>query len=350
MKKTGVILIIAFITVGIFFSGCLSEDENNAESNSVKTGASDYYPHSTGTKGEDSYPQDTQTYPQDTQTGNKVTDGDIVFDEAIEFDTVYTVTSNQGDIVDISATSSAPASYVCLDEEGYNLLMNDGDSSDIGSHIIDEFSVYDTETYHQSITFNQDGALYLAVLQPDGSVSISGHIKAVRYSASGSGSSTPSTYDPQNEEVQENGGNENNRGTQGVKNTYTAWDMDFDENDASSLIYQVDLIPGDTIEVTAETNIPANFISGDDQFAMCYIVGDGNLDSYLVSDMDHGSVYQEESYSNARYYELTKEMNRNFFSLAIQNPAGDSSLTGHIKVVVHSKYTEAEHDTTMSSY
>ena len=100
------------------------------------------------------------------------------------FDGAYTITSKQGDVVDISASSSAPAVYICLDEEGYNLLTNDDDSDDFGSHIIDEFSAGDTKTYHQSISFNQDGAFYLVILKSDDNMPISGHIKAVRYSAS----------------------------------------------------------------------------------------------------------------------------------------------------------------------
>jgi len=101
---------------------------------------------------------------------------------------------------------------------------------------------------------------------------------------------------------------------------------------------------GDTVEVEATSNLPVNFISGDDQFYQSYLMGSGNVNSFMNDGMDKGSVYQEESYSGSTYYSLNKEMNRKSFNLIIQNPEGDSSLEGHIKIVVHSQYTKSEHD------
>ena len=56
----------------------------------------------------------------------------------------------------------------------------------------------------------------------------------------------------------------------------------------------------------------------------------------MNNGMDKGSVYQEESYSGATFYSLNKKMDRKSFNLIIQNPKRDSSLEGHIKIIVHS--------------
>jgi len=133
------------------------------------------------------------------------------------------------------------------------------------------------------------------------------------------------------------------QGTQGVDNTYTPIDMDFDyEYGATGLMYCTDLMKGDTVEVEATSNLPVNFISGDDQFYVSYLMGSGNVNSFMNNGMDKGSVYQEESYSGATFYSLNKKMDRKSFNLIIQNPKRDSSLEGHIKIVVHSQFTKAQ--------
>jgi len=151
--------------------------------------------------------------------------------------------------------------------------------------------------------------------------------------------------DTDSQEYQDQKSSYSSQGTQGVDNTYTLIDTDFDyEYGATDLMYHADLMKGDTVEVEATSNLPVNFISGDDQFYQSYLMGSGNVNSFMNDGMDKGSVYQEESYSGATYYSLNKEMNRKSFNLIIQNPEGDSSLEGHIKIVVHSQYTKSEHD------
>jgi hypothetical protein len=127
-------------------------------------------------------------------------------------------------------------------------------------------------------------------------------------------------------------------GTQGVENNYVAFDIDIDGSGPlrqSGLIFPVTHKSGDTIEITATTNDLADFISCDSIFVIYYEINGGN-----VPPGSPGEVYQSESTSKAKTYYLKKQIDRNDFNLIIRDSAGnDLNVKGHIKVVVHSKYT-----------
>ncbi|HZK72257.1 MAG TPA: hypothetical protein VFD03_12205 [Clostridia bacterium] len=127
-----------------------------------------------------------------------------------------------------------------------------------------------------------------------------------------------------------------NTGTPGVENNYVAIDIDIDGSGPlrqSGLIFTVPHNPGDTIEITATTNDPADFISCDSHFEIYYMINGGQVLPGI------GSVYQSESYSKAKTYYLKKQIDRTDFNLIIRDSAGnDLNVKGHIKIVVHSKY------------
>jgi hypothetical protein len=131
-----------------------------------------------------------------------------------------------------------------------------------------------------------------------------------------------------------------NTGTPGVENNYVAFDTDIDGNGPlrqSGLIFTVPHNPGDTIEITATTNDPADFISCDSNFEICYMINSGKL-----LPGGSGEVYQSESSSKANTYYLKKQIDRNDFNLIIRDSTGnDRNVKGHIKVVVYSKYPSA---------
>lgn len=129
-------------------------------------------------------------------------------------------------------------------------------------------------------------------------------------------------------------------GTPGVENKYVAVDIDIDGNGPlrqSGLIFLVPLKQADTIEVTATTNDPADFISCDYNFVITYMIDRG------IVNFGSGEVFQSESYSEAKTYYLKKPMDRTYFNLIIRDSAGnDRNVKGHIKVVVYSKFSVGE--------
>ena len=175
LKKNFVLCSVLLFIAVVVMSGCIGGD------------TTDDVPQS-----EESDISDSQSDGLSGQVSNQ---GYTVFDEAIDFGTVYTASASQGDVVDISASTTAAALYICLDEEGYNSLLEGNVDESIGDHIIDEFSSYDAETYSQSIAFRQDGDFYLLILASDDTKPISGHINAVRYSSDEQATSSKDSAD-----------------------------------------------------------------------------------------------------------------------------------------------------------
>jgi hypothetical protein len=136
-----------------------------------------------------------------------------------------------------------------------------------------------------------------------------------------------------------------NFGTPGVENVYTEYDGNIEERTLGYPCW-IHLIAGDTIEVSAHTAQPADFISGN----LGYFTQkgtDSGITDPLVQNILGGrpEVYQEESYHNATDYYLKKQLDRNCFVLDIKDSATQyrSAVRGHLKVVIHSKFSEAEH-------
>jgi len=174
MSKNFVLCSLLLFISAVAMSGCIGEDTTDSAPQSEE---SDVSSQSTGT------------------TGQVSSQGYTVLDETIDFDSIYTISASQGDIVDISASTTAPASYVCLDEKGYNSLLEGDVDESIENHIIDDFSIYDANTYGQSIVFSQDGELHLIVLPSDDTAPISGYINAVRHSSNEQISSSTDSID-----------------------------------------------------------------------------------------------------------------------------------------------------------
>jgi hypothetical protein len=143
-----------------------------------------------------------------------------------------------------------------------------------------------------------------------------------------------------------------NFGTQGVENVYTEYDGPIDRLAGEGLMpWRVYLLSGDTIEVTASTVQPADFISANTGYFSNYM---GGRSTPLVTGNDpvlntmmggKTEVYQDESYSGATAYYLNKQVDRTYFILDIRDAQSKERqrVSGHLKVVIHSRYSSAEH-------
>jgi hypothetical protein len=97
---------------------------------------------------------------------------------------------------------------------------------------------------------------------------------------------------------------------------------------------------GDIVEATVTTENPEDFISGDYNFNLQFLINSGRTDN-----PNGFNVYQSESYSGANSYYLLKQIDRKWFVLAVKNPEGNyQNIRGHKKIVVYSTHTQKEHE------
>jgi hypothetical protein len=241
---------------------------------------------------------------------------------------IFTVPLTPGDKIEVAVTTDTPVDFISGDYNFYLSVLTNFGKIDT----LQDFTLYESEILQNSNSYYLSGpvdrnSFNLVVRNPDGSSdNIRGHIKVVVHSKFAN-----SLYDTQPAQAVDVSGMQSY--------VIQEWDFTSEKYGATNCISEVYLMPGDIVEASVTTEKPEDFISGDYNFDLHFLMNSGRTDA-----SNSFKVYQSESYSDTNSYYLLKQIDRKWFVLAVKNPAGDyQNIRGHKKIVVYSKYTEQDH-------
>ena len=339
----------------------------------------------------------------DMQTGNPggsqsgQTHNYVALDRNIDFSSKYgcmfEVPVFPGDKLRVESSTTASASFVVLDADGF-VLATSGTPEQINnqlpSHIVRELSSTDATSYSQTIDINQQGFFCIAILPVDLSRPISGKIKITKETAyqdfpgmsagealreyeaataangqqAGGQTIQNSNGISENSYVQNGGpdaissdyeesqtgnfdsGNMGQAGSGGK--VYVAYDSDFEGTGMITSMYPnycfVPVMAGDTVEVWATADRPARFLSGGQGLLNHYIMYNGM--NGMPGDNYYYDIIESESTNGGTEYHNVieiKDYSRMMFVFAVQDENGGNDVTGHIKIKVSSTQSQEQH-------
>ncbi len=352
------ILVPMIILSAVAICGCSDKNSNNANNlQPVKTGENLNRDGQEGQslQGTDSDIQNTETggaTPEGGDDSAKIADDNNAGTQgvqntyvAMDYDfsseilghsgCVFMVPLLQGDTVQVNATTENPVDFISGDSNFYISFVTNSGKYDASRDI----TLYPTESLQNTNSYHFTGPIdrnnfNLVVRNPDGTYdNIKGHMKIVVHSKF-----PKSEYDtkPTSEGVL--------AAKDSIKYAYVLqdWDFNSEKYGAINCLSMVYLLPGDIVAASVTTEKPVDFISGDYGFGVDFMTNDGKIKSENVNQY---TIYQSESSSNAKTYNLFKQINRKWFVLVARNPTGDfKNLKGHKKITVFSQYSPQEHN------
>jgi len=235
-----------------------------------------------------------------------------------------------GDTIEVTVTTENPVDFISGDGWFYTSVVINLGKIDPSLTTYPEESLPNSNSYYLNSQIDRN-SFNLVVRNLTGDYkNIRGHIKVLVHSKF-----ARSEYDtkPTREGII--------AARDAIQYAYTIqeWDFTSEKYGATDCISSVYLMPGDIVEAAFTMENPVDFISGDYAFDLNFWTNSGR-----TANSQEFTVYQSESYSNAKTYHLLKQIDRKWFVLAVKNPTGDyKNIKGHKKIVIYSKFTNQEH-------
>jgi hypothetical protein len=235
-----------------------------------------------------------------------------------------------GDTIEVTVTTENPVDFISGDSWFYTSVVINLGEIDPSLTIYPEESLSNSDSYYLNSQIDRN-SFAMVVRNPTGDYkNIRGHVKILVHSKfARSEYDTKSTKDGII------------AARDAIQYAYITqeWDFTSEKYGATDCISSVYLMPGDIVEATFTMENPVDFISGNYAFDLNFWTNSGR-----TANSQEFTVYQSESYSNAKTYHLLKQIDRKWFVLAVRNPTGDyKNIKGHKKIVIYSKFTDQEH-------